>query len=198
MSSGDPETRVRILKATRELVERSQGKAVRMEDIARQAGVSRQAIYLHFGSRTELMVATVQYVDETEGFFERTQHVREAENGLAALDLFVAFWADYVPKVFRLAKILLATRAVDEAAAAAWADRMNGLWNIFHYLARWIERDELLAPGWTSAAAADLIWTMISVQSWESLVIERGWSKEEYVERLQHTLRRGLTTAEYN
>jgi AcrR family transcriptional regulator len=84
MSSGGPETRTKIMEATRELVEQSQGKTIRLEDIAKRAGVSRQAIYLHFGSRVGLMVATVQYVDETEGFFERTRHVREAENGLVA------------------------------------------------------------------------------------------------------------------
>jgi len=196
MSSGDPETRKRILEATRELVEHSRGKAVRMEDIARRAGVSRQALYLHFGSRMDLMVATVQHVDEAGGFFDRTRHVREAENGVAALNLFVAFWADYVPGVFGLAKILLATRETDPAAAAAWADRTNGLWNIFHYLTKWIERDGMLASQWTPETAADMVWTLISVQSWESLVIERGWSQEEYVERIQETLRRVLIRAD--
>jgi len=140
------ETRKKILEATRKLVEKSQGKAVRLKDIAQKAGVSRQAIYLHFGSRVGLMVATVQYVDETEGFFERTRDVRTAESGLVALDRFVAFWADYSPRVLSLAKVLLATRDVDPAAAAAWDDRMNGLWNICHTLTKWVEQDGLLAP----------------------------------------------------
>jgi AcrR family transcriptional regulator len=196
MSSGDPETRERILQATRELVEQSQGNAVRLEDIAQRAGVSRQAIYLHFGSRLGLMVATVQYVDQSAGFFERTQHVREAENGLAALDLFVAFWADYVPGISALAKMLLAARDTDQAAAAAWADRMDGLWNICHHLTSWIERDGMLAPQWTAETAADMLWMVISIQAWESLVIEKGWSKTDYVERLQRVLRRALTTVE--
>jgi len=195
MSSGDPETRQKIMKATRELVEQSQGKAVRLKDIAQKAGVSRQAIYLHFGSRVGLMVATVQYVDETEGFFERTQHVRGSESGLIALDRFVAFWADYSPSILSLAKVLLATRDVDSAAAAAWADRMDGLWNICHTLTKWIERDGDLAPPWTTESAADMLWTIISIQSSESLMTERGWSKSEYIERIQHTLRSALTTA---
>lgn len=196
MSSGDPETRIKIMEGTRELVEKSQGKAVHLKDIAEKAGVSRQAIYLHFGSRVGLMVATVQYVDETEGFFERTQHVREAESGVIALDRFVTFWADYSPRILGLAKVLLATRDADPAAAAAWADRMDGLWNICHGLTKWIERDGLLAPPWTTEVAADMLWTIISIQSSESLMTEKGWSKAEYVERVQHTLRSVLTTAE--
>jgi AcrR family transcriptional regulator len=197
MSSGDPETRKKIMEATRQLVEQSQGEAVRLKDIAQQAGVSRQAIYLHFGSRVGLMVATVQYVDEIEGFFQRTQLVREAEGGLVALDRFVAFWADYSPRIRGLAKVLLATRDVDPAAAAAWADRMDGLWNICHTLTNWIERDGLLSHQWTAETAADMLWTIISVQSSENLMTERGWSKSEYVRRVQHTLRRALTTQDF-
>lgn len=184
------------MEATRELIEQTQESAVHLKDIAQRAGVSRQAIYLHFGSRVGLMVATVQYVDETEGFFERTQHVREAESGLVALDRFVAFWADYSPKIVSLARVLLATRDADPAAAAAWSDRMDGLWNICHGLTNWLDRDGQLAPVWTTETAADMLWTIISIQSSESLMAERGWSKSEYVERLQYTLRRALTTAE--
>jgi len=194
MSSGDPETRINIIEATRELVEQSQGHAVRLKDVAKKAGVSRQAIYLHFGSRVGLMVATVQYVDEKEGFFEKTQIVREAENGLVALERFIAFWAAYLPNISGLAKVLFATREVDSAAAAAWADRMDGLWNICHTLTKWIERDGLLAPQWTTESAADMLWTVISIQTSESLMTERGWSRPEYVARIQYTLERALTT----
>ena len=60
------------MEATRQLIEQSQGKAVRLEDIAKASGVSRQTIYLHFGSRVDLMVATVQHIDEANKFSERT------------------------------------------------------------------------------------------------------------------------------
>lgn len=35
-----------------------------MGDIAAAAGISRQAVYLHIASRTELLVATTRYLDE--------------------------------------------------------------------------------------------------------------------------------------
>ena len=179
------------MEATRYLVEKSQGKAVRLEDIARQAGVSRQAIYLHFGSRVGLLVATVQYVDESSGFFERTRHVREAEDGLTALELFVAFWADYMPGISNLAKVLQNARDHDPAAAAAWDNRMDGLWRICRYLASWIERDGRLDPVWTADTAADFMSRTLLL-TWESLVSERGWSRSDYVDRLQHTFNRAF------
>ncbi len=54
MSSENSETRDRILDAAWTLLEEKAGSGVRMSDIARQAGISRQAVYLHFASRTEL------------------------------------------------------------------------------------------------------------------------------------------------
>ncbi len=196
MSSGDPQTRLRILEATRQLVERSHGQAVRLEDIAQQAGVSRQAIYLHFGSRVGLMVATVQQVDEAQGFMERTEHVRQAETGPDALKLFVEFWADYVPSIYGLAKVLLASREADPAAAAAWADRMDGLRMVCRTLVRRLKQQGRLDSLWTTDEAAQWLWSLISIQMWENLVVESGWSKQRYVDRLQNVLLRTLITAD--
>ena len=67
MSSQDIETRTRILQASVRLLEAQRGQSVRMGDIAREAGISRQAVYLHFASRAELLEATTQYLDERLG-----------------------------------------------------------------------------------------------------------------------------------
>jgi AcrR family transcriptional regulator len=48
MSSEMNPTRGRILDSTLQLLESGGGSQVRMSDIARQAGVSRQAVYLHY------------------------------------------------------------------------------------------------------------------------------------------------------
>jgi AcrR family transcriptional regulator len=193
MSSGDPETRIRIMKATRELIEQSEGELVRLQDIAQAAGVSRQAIYLHFGSRVGLLVATVQYVDQSAGFFERTAPIRRAENGLQALELFVVFWADYISRIHRLAKALLAARDTDPAAAAAWSDRMDGLRNVCRHLVERLETEGHLLPVWSIDTAADTLWALISIQLWEQLVVDRGWSKSQYTEHLTFILRQALT-----
>jgi len=195
MSSGDPETRKRIMEATRRLIEESGGKPVRLQDIAQASGVSRQAIYLHFGSRVGLMVATVQHVDEAAGFKERTQYVRDEEDSLVALGLFVDFWADYIPTIYGLAKQLLILRETDEGAAAAWQDRMEGLRNgACRYLVERLEAEGRLDPQWQTETAIDVLWTLISIQAWESLVMERGWSKELYTTKLKQMIQRVLVT----
>jgi len=78
MSSKKTDTRTRILTATWHLMEQRRGQGVSMSDIAKAAGISRQALYLHFDSRTELMIATVHYVDEVKGLNERLEKFQEA------------------------------------------------------------------------------------------------------------------------
>jgi len=38
----------------------------------------------------------------------------------------------------------------------------------------------VLAAGWTEEDAADLIWSMTSIRTYEELVIDRGWSLNRY------------------
>src|SRR4028118_1887654 len=125
MSSREPKTRDRILEATWRLMEERVGWNVRMGDVAKGAGVSRQAVYDHFGSRAKLMVATVRYGDEALGLNERLRHYRAAGNGVERLETYVEFWGNYIPEIYGIARALLAERETDEAVAAAWDDRMG-------------------------------------------------------------------------
>jgi len=84
MSSNKIDTKTRILEATWLLMEQRRGQGVSMSDIAKQAGISRQALYLHFDSRVELMIATVQYVDQVKGLDERLQQFQQAQSGLSS------------------------------------------------------------------------------------------------------------------
>ncbi|MBZ0289792.1 MAG: TetR/AcrR family transcriptional regulator [Anaerolineae bacterium] len=192
MSSGDPETRLRILEETRRLMIEQQGKNVRLEDIAKAAGVSRQAIYMHFGSRPGLLVATARYLDDISGLDQRTQPIRDAANGIDMIRAYIEFWARYIPDIYGLAKALLNARDIDEAAAAAWDDRMKAVYQKCRDTVLCLVQDDLLAPEWTVETASDFFWTTISITGWEHLTLERGWTTEEYIERITRVLERTL------
>jgi len=83
-------------------------------------GISWQALYLHVDSRTELMVATVEYVDEVKGLNERLKQFKTATTGVELLEMFVDVWGNYIPDIYGLAKALLNTRETDEATVSAW------------------------------------------------------------------------------
>jgi len=190
MSSGELETRTRILETTRRLMEERRGRGVRMRDIAEAAGVSRQAVYDHFGSRAKLLVATTHYVDEVRGLEERRRRFQAASTGVERLEAYVEFWGNYIPEVYGMAKALLAVRETDEAAAAAWDDRMGAVRESCRRTIEALHRDGMLVPEWSRDEAIDLMWTMLSIRNWEQLTIECGWSTGLYVSRMQKLLRR--------
>src|SRR5215218_4952425 len=148
MSSGDPKTRTRILEATWRLMVGRNGRGVRMRDVAEEAGVSRQAVYDHFGSRAELMVATARYGDEVRGLEGRLAGYRAARGGVERLEAFVEFWGNYVPEIHGIARAMLAARENDEAVAAAWDDRMGVVHEACRNIIEALHRDGTLAPGW--------------------------------------------------
>ena len=71
MSRNPAETRKKILNSTLDLLEAGDPHRVRMSDIAKAAGVSRQAVYLHFPSRAELLIAATYLLDDRKGVEER-------------------------------------------------------------------------------------------------------------------------------
>ena len=161
-----------------------------MRDVAEAAGVSRQAVYDHFGSRAKLLVETTHYVDEVRGLEERRRHFREATTGVGRLEAYVEFWGNYIPEVYGMAKALMVARETDEAAAAAWDDRMSAVRESCRRTIEALHSDGMLAPEWSRDVAVVLMWTMLSIRNWESLTIECGWSTNQYVSRMQKLLKR--------
>ena len=190
MSSDNPNTRNRILKAALKLLEASQGKGVRMTDIAKRAGITRQALYLHFSTRAELLIATTYYLDEVKGAEERLVVSRAAQTGIERLDAFIEAWGGYIPEIYGIAKALLAMKDTDEAAAKAWDERMQDMRQGCEAAIGALNGDNMLSPDHSPNQATDILWTMLSVRNWEQLTIECGWPQERYIETLKSLARR--------
>jgi AcrR family transcriptional regulator len=187
-------TQERILRAARALLEEHGAAAVRLEDVGKRAGVSRQAVYLHFGSRAGLLVELVHWIDHEGRFPERAARVvRETGGALATLDAYLDLWTTYVPRIQPVAHALLAERATDEAADAAWRDRMDALHGALERLVEALEREGLLAEPWTRREAADWLWALVSVQVFDALA-ERGWSRRRWADRLRRVVHAALVS----
>jgi AcrR family transcriptional regulator len=195
MSSDRPGTRTRILKAALYLLEVSQGTGVRMSDIAKRAGISRQALYLHFSTRAKLLIATTHYLDELKGSEERLAASRAAQTGIERLDAFIDAWGGYIPEIHGIAKALLAMKDTDEAAAKAWNERMQDMREGCEAAIGALNDDNRLLPAHSPDQATDILWTMLSVRNWEQLTIECGWPQKKYIETLK-SLARQLFVAE--
>ena len=184
MSSNRINTKTRILEVTWRLLE-SGNKAIRMADIAKAAGVSRQALYLHFPSRAELLVATTRHIDTVKNVDARLARSRSASSGVERLHAFVDAWGGYIPQIHGISVALRAMRDTDKEAAAAWEDRMQAVRQGCESAVRAILEDGYLKEGITEITGVDLLWTLLSVENWERLVLECGWSQSEYEQTLK-------------
>ena len=191
MSSDGSETRKRILMAALDLLEASQGMGVRMSDIAKRAGITRQALYLHFSTRAELLIATTHYLDDIKDADKRLIPSRTAKSGTERLSAFIDAWGNYIPEIYGIAKALLAMRDTDDAAAQAWDKRMWNMRGGCEAAITALHNDSMLLPGYTIDQATDILWALLSVRNWEQLTIQSGWSQKQYIEtfkKLAHRL----------
>jgi AcrR family transcriptional regulator len=195
VSSSKPETRLAILGAARQLLEERGYFGVGLEDIAAAAGVSRQAIYLHFGSKSNLLLELARHIDESQGLPALIGQFRSAPTSLEAMDQLIHVVATYGPRVLRIALVMDGARQSDADALAAWRDRMMSRLGGMRWVIEWIARDGLLAPGWTVEDAAEWWWALSSPQVQELLTEVRHWSASKYEAAMRRSVRAALIRA---
>jgi len=191
MSSENSTTRTRILDAAWKLLETG-GSKVRMSDIAKAAGVSRQAVYLHFPSRAELLIATTRHIDAVKDVDARLVASRAATSGLERLDHYIDAWCGYIPEIYGVGRALMAMQDSDDDARDAWTNRMNAVHHGCVAVVTMLCEERKLRPDLSVSRAADLLAMLLSVRGWEQLVEDRGWSQTDYVDEMKALARRAL------
>ena len=185
MSSEKIDTRTRILKATWSLLEDNVAKLPRMSDIAKAAGVSRQALYLHFPSRTELLIETTRYQDQTYNVDERLAASRSAPTGRARLDAFVTAWCNYVPQIWNVGRALLVLAETEPEAADAINQRMSDIAEGFEAAVLALARDGDLPSGVDTKRMTELLCALLSFRTWEMLTQQYNWPHDQYLKTMQ-------------
>lgn len=123
MSRESADSRIRILAAALEIL-REQAEPS-MGAIAARAGLSRQALYLHFDSRDELLMAVADWAGATIGLPERLARVARARSARTMLGLFIEVAVWQVGQVGPVIRTLDRIMETDSALAARWRTR-NG------------------------------------------------------------------------
>ena len=182
-------SRVVILESARRLLRRRAGVPT-LEEVAREAGVSRQAVYLHFPSRIELLIAVASHANERARLEELNRPVEQASTAKALLVALGRMAAQYFPLVVDASLPVEALCLTDRAFGRAWLKRpFNRLTRMQGIAARLHASGALMM---SAHEAADLLWTLVSPWTFEHLVLRRGWSKEQLGEHLGALLVRAL------
>ena len=134
-----------------------------MGEVAAKAGLSRQAVYLHFRNRAALLAALSEWLAAAAA-----RSPADAPSARATLTAMVAWLADDYPRTWPLVRKLGenpgdASRLV---ACRKLAERFQG--------------EGALSPHLSPAAAADLLFTLTSLAVWAELVPGRGWDTGRY------------------
>ena len=193
MSRKSTDTKEKILNTTWTLLANNQGDGVRMSDIAKQAGISRQALYLHFPTRTELLVATTHHIDDVLNVDERLAPSRAATDGLERLEKYIQAWIEYIPEIYGLAKALMVMSASEEDAETAWNDRMAAMRDGCKAAINAMNKDGYLAKSLKPKEATDILWTLLSVRNWEHLVLDCNWPQKRYLKHVIQMAKQILT-----
>lgn len=188
---GDPETRTRILTTTWDLIA-DQGSSLKLSEVAHRSGVSRQAIYLHFGDRNGLLLALVAHMDATLALGESLAEVFAAPSGAELLERAMRLNTDFWAAVRPVAQVLASAQYDDEALGAAWRDRMQVRQATFAAMIQAIADRGELADHWTTDAASGLLYAVAHFDAWRELIYHLNWSEDRYVENITQLLRRSL------
>ena len=192
MSSKSEKTRARILQTTLDLLESGQPQLTRMSDIAKAAGISRQALYLYFPNRAELLIGATKYLDEKVNIEDSLVESRTAKTGKDRLDAFIRAWGNHIPVIYGVGRALLAMSETDKEAAAAWENRMAAVRHGCAAAVAALSRDGDLRDDLTEEIGTDLLWTLLSVRNWEALTQTCGWDQGQYLDEVTRLARLAL------
>ena len=177
------QTKTRILDTTWKLLEKRIEKN-RMSDIAKAVGISRQALYLHYPTRAELLIATTEHIDTVKKVNQRLELSRTAGSGIERLHFFIKAWGGYIPEIHGISVALRNMRKNDKAAAEAWDDRMQAVRHGCQAAVVAIAKDGKLKFDLSEQIATDILWTLLTIENWEKLVINCGWIQSAYEEKM--------------
>jgi AcrR family transcriptional regulator len=182
------DTRTRILEAAWRIASRDGVRLLTLKEVGDAAGVSRQGVYLHFHNRAGLLVAMARHHDRVSGFADRVARAGRREPASAFEELLTS-WFAYLPEILPVARALEAAATTGGEGGEAFTDRMADWYDVVAAALQRLSDAGLLRAGWTSTEAADWVWARIHPSAWERLVVERGWTPDEFASRTIRSLR---------
>lgn len=187
-------TRAALLAAARELIDSGGFAALTMAAVADRAGVTRRAVYLHFETRAQLVSVLLDHLCAVEDLAGSVARVWAAPDATHALTAWAAHLSDFHRRILPV-DLAVAQAADTDPDTARYRDQVAAnQQSACRQLAEWLAAEQRLAAPWTTQAAAELLWALMSPELLSRLLGGDRWSPTEYAERIAVLLRRTLTS----
>jgi AcrR family transcriptional regulator len=182
--------RARMLGAARRQFLASGYSATTLTQIAEAADVSVQSINQNFGNKPGLLRAVFEFV--TVGDAEPVPlaqrdwitAIHDEPNARKKLQMYARVLSEMLPRSAPI-QLVIREAASDPAMKQLWegmrAGRMMGMTDF----ATNLSEGGHLRDGVTVDHARDVLWTYSSPELYELLVLERGWTTEEYADFIE-------------
>lgn len=172
-------TRQRILDTARQLLVRGGYSQVTMQELAREAGVAHQTVYSQFGNKIrlarELIDSGFPHVAEGVAVLERARDAGDPEQWLRVTGTFARHLYGPCADLFRFMR-----ESGDPQLMAHYREVAASRRQRFAQLGPQLERSGRLRPGLSGEDAIDVVWLMSSPETYEQLVLDRGWTPERF------------------
>jgi AcrR family transcriptional regulator len=178
---GEP-TRERILSAAWWVARERGSVEFTLAEIATLAGVSRQALYLHFDNRAGLLLEMARRIDHASGFVSRLAATR-GQPALKALRQVLRLWYAHLDEILPVARALEAAAITGAEGSTAYHDRMDAWRDTLHIRVIGLAEEGRLRRDWTVDQATDWVWMRTQPANYECLVRRRHWSAKKVADR---------------
>lgn len=163
------QTRARVVRVARRLLNRARGGPLSLEAVAEAAGVTRQALYKQFGSRRGLLEAVLDELGrqgEAPSMGRAAAHPAGPEAALAALvEGTCRFWATDRLLFRRLVALAVLDPELGRVVAAREARRRAAIDRVVARLAE----GGCLGAGWTPESAGAALSALTQFASFDAL-----------------------------
>jgi len=192
------QTRQQIADAARQLFTQRGYAGATIEAIAEEAGVAVKTVYAVFGSKRKILahlldiaiggddasIPLLERPDPQAMFQERDQRqqLRMMAHGIMTI-------MERAAPVFEIMRVAAKT---EPDIADLLQHILKERWQNMEIVMQHVAGNGAWREGITTARAADIVWTLTSAEIFLLLTVDRGWSKEQYIEWLADSLIRLL------
>ena len=158
--------------------------------IAADAGVSVETVYKTFGGKSGLVRALYERGLTGRGpipAFQRSDAMRAHETDPETIMREWGLLTAEVSSVVTPIRLLMRSAAVtDPEMATLLKDIDHERLTRARHHARFLAQRRYLRDGVTVAEATDILWTCTSIEIYELLVLQRGWSSRRFARFIAH------------
>ena len=194
-------SRQRVVAAAAKLFAENGYAATTIDAVAQAAGVAVQTVYSAVGGKPALMLAVVSRAitgDESlTPLLDREwpARLRQETSPRRQMQILAEEHTAIAPRIVPLWLAMRAAASTDPEVAEAWQQSMAIKYQTQLAMVRAIRRADL-KPGLSYAQAADVLWTLASPETYDLLVLQRGWTPARLAGWLADALAASLLRAE--